>query len=91
VPCEAISVCPTIPEPLIAGGVADEGAVEGLTPEPTAAVGAEDALVDPTVLLAVTLTSTRAPTADEGRTNVVAVAPETGEHDAPLASQLFHW
>jgi hypothetical protein len=60
-------------------------------PETTAAVGVEDALVDPTVLLAVTVTTMRAPTAEDGRTNVEAIAPETGEHDAPLASQLFHW
>jgi hypothetical protein len=77
--------------PLIDGAADDDGAVDELVLKTTAAVGAEDALVDPTVLLAVTLTTIRAPTADEGRTNVEAVAPETGEHDAPLASQLFHW
>ena len=90
-PGDAISVCPTIPEPLIDGGVADEGAVDELVPEPTASVGDEEAATDPTVLLAVTLTSIRDPTTEEDTTNVEAVAPETGEHDAPLASQLFHW
>ena len=90
-PGAAISVCPTIPEPLIVGGADDDGAVAGGAPETTAGVATEDEVVDPTVLLAVTLTTTRDPTAEDGTTKVEAVAPETGEHDAPPASQLFHW
>src|SRR4029077_17929074 len=71
-----------------AGGGGGGGGTE---PGRTTAVGTEEAVALPAMLLAETVTSSVLPTSAEEGVYVGAVTPEIGLQLAPLESQRCHW
>jgi hypothetical protein len=83
----AVSVSPTCAFPEIVGFEVTRGAA---LPEITS-VGFDDAIVDPSELVAFTCTRTMLPTSGSDNLYVLVVAPEMSPHDVPPLSHRCQW
>ena len=80
-----MNVCPCAGDPEIVGGDVFTGAPA------TTALAADDAAVEPTLLVAITTTTSVEPTSAAASVYDDCVAPTTPTQLPPTASQRCHW